>query len=680
MVCLNVNLIIIGCPGLNNIDCSNRGTCFSLQKVCDCNRGWTGSGCHIPVCPGQPQCSNHGQCVVTSNVPACTCDEGWMGEACQTPCLNGTVMKTENNEEFCSCNDCFNGISCDVECSSRGVCINDTCDCGFDGWRGKTCDVLRCPGLGSDCSGHGDCIPSLQQCNCKAGWKGRGCEIPHCAGGGDCTSQGICDGANYDPPVCISCNDTYFGRGCERRCFNGSVIKTTDNSLASRNEECRCDSCYSGVDCALECNGRGHCNNGTCRCDVGWRGEKCGRIGCPGVGEDCSGHGRCLSLEQECHCDKGWKGLGCENPDCPGVPDCNGKGTCDGSREPPRCINCTDNTMGTACELPCIFGKEDPPNSAICKCDSCYQGLACDIKCSSRGECVNNKCVCIEGWRGEYCDISDCPGEPDCSKRGVCVRASESVLPECLCNPGFGGANCSELLCPGNPPCNSRGECVLFDGENVPRCKCQHNYIGQACEQCAQRYSGTNCEECVVGFIGWPIGCNVSCFHGDAVGSRQDNCVCHNDTALGFWQGEDCSTCQEGWNQPDCKRCDKTHVGDRCEVVCHTDNAHYSDPRDGNMNKGAVIPMVNCVSSESSEYVLVWFGYNNTNTHNVYLQPGPLNFFSALSPSIEPGGELGFLLISSNTRKVNSEIRNDMGQTRKFLPGENKNVFSLTYV
>ena len=68
----------LGCPGLN-IDCSGHGTCFSAQRVCECNRGWTGSGCHIPRCPGSPQCSSHGKCVVTSDIPTCTCDDGWMG-------------------------------------------------------------------------------------------------------------------------------------------------------------------------------------------------------------------------------------------------------------------------------------------------------------------------------------------------------------------------------------------------------------------------------------------------------------------------------------------------------------------------------------------------------------------------------------------------------------------------
>jgi hypothetical protein len=75
---------------------------------------------------------------------------------------------------------------------------------------------------------------------------------------------------------------------------------------------------------------------------------------------------------------------------------------------------------------------------------------------------------------------------------------------------------------------------------------------------------------------------------------------------------------------------------------------------------------------------LAWFGYHNKNPHNVYLDPGPLNFFSAPTPSIEPGGELGFLEISSRTTEhTNPVIEQDLGQPGKFLPGEYKNVFAV---
>ena len=58
--------------------------------------------------------------------------------------------------------------------------------------------------------------------------------------------------------------------------------------------------------------------NGACECDVGWRGEVCDTPGCPGEGQDCSGHGLCNAATHECTCYPGWAGEGCGIPDCPG--------------------------------------------------------------------------------------------------------------------------------------------------------------------------------------------------------------------------------------------------------------------------------------------------------------------------------------------------------------------------
>ena len=226
-----------------------------------------------------------------------------MGTACETKCVHGTPKVSPNdNLAICACDNCYSGISCEMECSGRGTCTNDTCDCGFDGWRGKTCESKGCPGWGSDCSGHGTCIAALGHCYCRPGWAGRGCEIPQCPGGGNCSEHGLCDGINHDPPVCITCDPGYKGTGCDQRCFNGTVVKL-DNS-----EVCQCDACFTGIDCSKECNGRGTCQGKQCVCQKGWRGDRCEIVGCPGIGSDCSGHGDCLAVNQECDCYRGWKG------------------------------------------------------------------------------------------------------------------------------------------------------------------------------------------------------------------------------------------------------------------------------------------------------------------------------------------------------------------------------------
>lgn len=75
-----------------------------------------------------------------------------------------------------------------------------------------------------------------------------------------------------------------------------------------------------------------------------------------------------------CICENGWMGIGCEAPDCGVDPVCNGFGVCDGDNySPPRCVNCTNDRMGKACEETCINGVENPLNSGFCLCDAvCY--------------------------------------------------------------------------------------------------------------------------------------------------------------------------------------------------------------------------------------------------------------------------------------------------------------------
>ena len=668
-----------GCPGLFNMDCSGRGTCNSATQTCDCNPGWAGRGCHEPACPGTPMCSDHGTCESLATISFCSCDKGWMGRACETKCENGTPQQTADGSFFCQCDDCFSGISCDMECSGRGNCTNNTCDCGFEGWRGATCDTKGCPGWGSDCSGHGSCITALGICYCRPGWSGRGCHIPQCAGGGNCSGHGVCDGVNHDPPVCVFCDSGYMGEGCEQKCINGTVIKSGEG------DTCKCDSCHTGVDCGVECNGHGKCNNGKCACDSGWRGSKCETIGCPGQGVDCTNHGVCLLVTQQCDCFNGWKGEGCDIPDCLGVPDCNALGTCYGGVDPPKCVNCTNNTMGPSCEFPCIHGRENPPDSVICECDPCYIGLACDTECSGRGTCredVNPKrCECDSGWKGPTCETLDCPGEPDCSGRGACVQQGTPPTAVCLCNQGFDGDDCSKLVCPGRPMCSNRGTCTLVGG--IPMCVCNHGFDGSSCERCLPQFTGSECDKCITNYIGWAVGCNIYCVHGNGTGQNEDICTCHNDANLGYWNGTSCDRCVFGWGLPSCAVCDDAHVGENCNIDCFSAHAQYRDELDGDWGKHPVAPILNCLYENAHDEVFAWFGYHNKNPHNVYLNVGADNFLTRPFLDIVPGGLKGFVLKTGGADNATDNLvplpTQDYGQPNKFVPGRHDKAFKVRY-
>ena len=238
-----------------------------------------------------------------------------------------------------------------------------------------------------------------------------------------------------------SCDAGWFGEACEKECVNGEV-----NPQGSQN--CTCDPGWVGELCDAECSLHGKINGTVCVCDLGFWGDHCEIQGCPGVGESCSGHGDCNGAIQICDCYPGWTGYadedgyidpvfnGCDVPDCPGSPDCNGQGECNSSYEEPRCVNCAPGWMGPACEDICDaeHGVQEPMNSGICECDSCYTGRGCDIQCNNHGICVDNvTCECEEAWRGSKCEVAGCPGnETNCNSHGECNTA----LQECTCNPG----------------------------------------------------------------------------------------------------------------------------------------------------------------------------------------------------------------------------------------------------
>ena len=52
----------------------------------------------------------------------------------------------------------------------------------------------------------------------------------------------------------------YFYPDCSKLCENGTVEWPDSSGF------CRCDPCYSGDRCQLECSGNGECSDGVCNC------------------------------------------------------------------------------------------------------------------------------------------------------------------------------------------------------------------------------------------------------------------------------------------------------------------------------------------------------------------------------------------------------------------------------
>lgn len=209
--------------------------------------------------------------------------------------------------------------------------------------------------------------------------------------------------------------------------MNGEVIPIGANN-------CTCYPGWVGINCDSECSDHGKIVDGECDCDVNWWGSFCDVPGCPGIGESCSKHGICNSITHNCDCFPGWTGDGCELPDCPGEPDCNDRGNCNSTLDPPKCLDCISGWMGPACADFCVNGTQVPHNSGHCECHSCYNGLGCNLECNGHGKCNGTHCICDMAWRGSKCEIQGCPGvTEDCTQHGTC----NSALQLCTCIPGM---------------------------------------------------------------------------------------------------------------------------------------------------------------------------------------------------------------------------------------------------
>ncbi|KAM3831714.1 LOW QUALITY PROTEIN: attractin [Vipera latastei] len=75
-----------------------------------------------------------------------------------------------------------------------------------------------------------------------------------------------------------------------------------------------------------------------------------------------------------------------------------------------------------------------------------YHFNVCPQNCSGRGECrpANGsqavECECLEHWKGEACDIPNCPEDCGFPERGQC---SVNGTQDCICSPGWQGVDCS---------------------------------------------------------------------------------------------------------------------------------------------------------------------------------------------------------------------------------------------
>ena len=152
------------------------------------------------LCPNQ--CSGHGSCGAWDR---CTCYANWQeGDCSLRTCPYKKAFADTKDTSTTGREPHYY-----AECSGKGICDRATgqCTC-FQGYEGKGCDRLACPG-GSDCSGHGECklmsqqnsgysdwdASKIQVCVCDPAWTGPDCNQRMCKYGDDPMSVFDANGA-----------------------------------------------------------------------------------------------------------------------------------------------------------------------------------------------------------------------------------------------------------------------------------------------------------------------------------------------------------------------------------------------------------------------------------------------------------------------------------------------------
>lgn len=231
---------------------------------------------------------------------------------------------------------------CRGDCSNQGMCLAGKCLCN-NGFYGESCEHIRCL---NDCSGNGQCLTG--RCKCSASY-----------GGEDC-SQLLQTQSSLA---------AFLRRG----------LAAESEELAKQQSPLKQQKAKA---CPLNCNSRGDCHDGTCKCHDGWAGLSCqdyeqtseqpalvelaeAATSCAG---QCSGNGICES--GKCRCNEGFYGKACE------------RGTAEPAIQPLQ-LKLQQVT------------KEDE-----------LRTVTCIGGCSGHGECKVGICDCETGWQGTACNIS----------------------------------------------------------------------------------------------------------------------------------------------------------------------------------------------------------------------------------------------------------------------------------
>ena len=572
-------------------------------------RGADGTICH--ACAAnvwcfngeRTECSAHSSSPARSSVQtACTCDAGYTGQnggTC-TACSGGTYKDTEGDDGCTSCGvntysaetaaidetTCSSCPSNSVSSEGSDAQIDCTCDAGYTGPDGDTCDACAagtyktdigsavctsCPedtwsdephadeNTCQNCSPHAS-SPSgsaaITNCRCNAGYTG--------ADGGTCAA---CTAGTYKDTkgsaTCINCGTSRYGPDNaateEEQC-----IDCPENSLSANDsteqEQCFCKAGYTGN------------NGGTCTaCSKGTYKDTEGDDGCIPSPHNtyvdnsaATSYSNCpdntvspegSDAQIDCICKPGYTGE--DGAQCTACP----KGTYKEEEGSGVCMECAADTFSAT-----------PAASSETYCEDCPANTF-----SPEGSDDRTDCTCLAGYYATY-DGNQCTACPAGTYKESTGAGGFNSCQSCDADTySENAAADSEELCLACPAYSSS----TTGSDEKADCNCWTGYTHVGVEHCNACAEGTYKADTGTGDC---TDCEANTW-SDSVAASSDSvctaCLLHSASDAGSDEQTDC-TCEAGYTGNDgneCTACDagtyKTDTGDADCTPCQKD--YWSD-------------------------------------------------------------------------------------------------------
>ena len=297
----------------------------------------------------------------------------------------------------------------------------------FDGYDGMSCETQLCP-EGKDaaegilCSGNGDCDGTTGTCICRNSYSGRDCSnVPGCVVDSSDCGTGTCDSQTG---ACV-CPRGTSGKDCEVASAPTVVDVDVDlafgvgnfswsNSYTVDSKEYRFfraevdDSLYDVTIYARSLSGDAHVYI----------------IGYDAVGLDTDLPNSATKIWESSKSDRAKKSFI--------SAEVLARFLATWTLQPTAAPQISAFFLGNANIFIGVLGFEFQKTTEF-QIAVVRSGCA-QVNCGDHGHCESGACVCAEGWRGQLCDVYDCPGEPDCSGRGTCMY-DDTTLPSNTSNP-----------------------------------------------------------------------------------------------------------------------------------------------------------------------------------------------------------------------------------------------------